>query len=190
MPGVQRQSIDKLLKTAEDCVGLGIPSLALFPVVEQSLKSLDAAEAYNAQGLVPRDERADAKLGFAVEAVVLLGDLLTQQAVGADDRTRGETGGRRGRVIDHQQMIADRVESVGVAARGAHVRVGDCAAFLVEYPITQLLGAPDVVGALRKARLEGAAARERFGAVRIFRKRRSACQHAIPPRGRFHRASL
>lgn len=58
MPGVCRQSLDALLKTAEECVGLGIPALALFPVVEQSLKSLDAAEAYNPQGLVPRTVRA------------------------------------------------------------------------------------------------------------------------------------
>src|SRR3990167_1795426 len=47
MPGVQRQSIDVLLKTAKECVKLGIPALALFPVVDASLKSLDAVEAYN-----------------------------------------------------------------------------------------------------------------------------------------------
>ncbi|HQR50095.1 MAG TPA: porphobilinogen synthase [Methylophilaceae bacterium] len=58
MPGVQRQSVDVLLKTAEECVRLGIPALALFPVVEQSRKSLDAAEAYNPDGLVPRTIRA------------------------------------------------------------------------------------------------------------------------------------
>jgi porphobilinogen synthase len=58
MPGVQRQSIDLLLKTAEECVRYGIPALALFPVVDQSLKSLDASEAYNPQGLVPRTIQA------------------------------------------------------------------------------------------------------------------------------------
>jgi len=58
MPGVQRQSIDVLLKTAEECVKLGIPALALFPVIDQSLKSLDAAEAYNPKGLVPRTVKA------------------------------------------------------------------------------------------------------------------------------------
>jgi porphobilinogen synthase len=58
MPGVQRQSIDRLLKTAEECVDLGIPALALFPVVDQSLKSLDAKEAYNPDGLVPRTIKA------------------------------------------------------------------------------------------------------------------------------------
>lgn len=54
MPGVQRQSIDVLLKTAEECVKLGIPALAIFPVIEQSAKSLDAREAFNPAGLVPR----------------------------------------------------------------------------------------------------------------------------------------
>lgn len=58
MPGVQRQSIDILLKTAEECVRLGIPALALFPVVEQAHKSLDAKEAYNDNGLVPRTIKA------------------------------------------------------------------------------------------------------------------------------------
>ncbi|HSF72138.1 MAG TPA: porphobilinogen synthase, partial [Methylotenera sp.] len=47
MPGVQRQSIDVLLKIAGECVKLGIPALAIFPVIEQQHKSLDAAEAYN-----------------------------------------------------------------------------------------------------------------------------------------------
>lgn len=58
MPGVQRQSIDVLLKTAAECVKLGIPALALFPVIEQPYKSLDAKEAYNPEGLVPRTIKA------------------------------------------------------------------------------------------------------------------------------------
>lgn len=54
MPGVERQSLDVLLKTAERAANLGIPALALFPVVDASLKSLGAEEAYNPDGLVPR----------------------------------------------------------------------------------------------------------------------------------------
>lgn len=54
MPGVERLSIDLLVEAAREAAGLGIPAIALFPVVEQSLKSEDAAEAYNPQGLVPR----------------------------------------------------------------------------------------------------------------------------------------
>lgn len=58
MPGVRRQSIDKLLEMAAECVALGIPALALFPVVDQQYKSLTADEAWNPQGLVPRTVRA------------------------------------------------------------------------------------------------------------------------------------
>ncbi|WP_334108196.1 porphobilinogen synthase [Methylobacillus sp.] len=58
MPGVQRQSIERLLETAAECVALGIPALALFPVVGQQYKSLAADEAWNPDGLVPRTVRA------------------------------------------------------------------------------------------------------------------------------------
>ena len=54
MPGVQRMSLDRLFAVAEDCLRLGVPALALFPVVDAEFKSLDAAEAYNPKGLVPR----------------------------------------------------------------------------------------------------------------------------------------
>src|SRR5512139_240550 len=54
MPGVERQSLDNLLRTAELAVNLGIPALALFPVIDASLKSLGAEEAFNSHGLVPR----------------------------------------------------------------------------------------------------------------------------------------
>jgi porphobilinogen synthase len=54
MPGVQRLSIDRLYAVAEDCVALGIPVLALFPVIEQRLKTPDGREALNEKGLVPR----------------------------------------------------------------------------------------------------------------------------------------
>ncbi len=58
MPGVERQSLDVLLKTAERAVKLGIPALALFPVIDAAQKSLAAEEAYNPNGLVPRTVRA------------------------------------------------------------------------------------------------------------------------------------
>ena len=54
MPGVERQTLDHLLKTAERAVTLGIPALALFPVIDASLKTPGAEEAYNPDGLVPR----------------------------------------------------------------------------------------------------------------------------------------
>jgi len=58
MPGVERLSIDLLVAEAKELVALGIPAIALFPVIDESLKSLDAAEAYNPQGLVPRAVKA------------------------------------------------------------------------------------------------------------------------------------
>jgi len=58
MPGVERVSIDLLLKEAEQCVTLGIPAIALFPVVPKDKKSDDAAEAYNPEGLAQRAVRA------------------------------------------------------------------------------------------------------------------------------------
>ena len=57
MPGVERVSVDLLLKVAEESVGLGIPMLALFPVVDASLKTYDGVEATNPEGLVPRAVR-------------------------------------------------------------------------------------------------------------------------------------
>jgi porphobilinogen synthase len=57
MPGVERVSLDRLLPVAEECVRLGIPVIALFPVIEQSLKSADGREATNPDGLVPRIAR-------------------------------------------------------------------------------------------------------------------------------------
>ena len=54
MPGVNRLSIDLLLVKAATLVKLGIPALVLFPVVDESAKTLDAKEAYNPNGLVQR----------------------------------------------------------------------------------------------------------------------------------------
>jgi len=57
MPGVHRLSIDLLLPVAEQCVAAGIPVMALFPVIDMSLKTPDGREATNADGLVPRAVR-------------------------------------------------------------------------------------------------------------------------------------
>ena len=58
MPGVERMSIDLLLKEAEELLELGIPAIALFPVTPSSAKSLDAKEAWNPEGLAQRAVRA------------------------------------------------------------------------------------------------------------------------------------
>ena len=54
MPGVERLSLDLLLPVAERCLELGVPCIALFPVIDPSLKTPDGAEAANPDGLVPR----------------------------------------------------------------------------------------------------------------------------------------
>jgi porphobilinogen synthase len=53
MPGVERMSLDRLLPVAERALNLGIPALALFPVVDGSRKTPGAEEAWNPAGLVP-----------------------------------------------------------------------------------------------------------------------------------------
>ncbi len=53
MPGVERLSLDLLMPVAEDCVKLGIPVMALFPVIDSSLKDPYGNEALNPEGLVP-----------------------------------------------------------------------------------------------------------------------------------------
>ena len=58
MPGVQRHSLDRLLKVAEEAAALGVPALALFPVIESGKKTAGAEESHNPQGLVPRAVRA------------------------------------------------------------------------------------------------------------------------------------
>ncbi|MGZ8203408.1 MAG: porphobilinogen synthase [Burkholderiales bacterium] len=54
MPGVERYTIDRMLAQAEKCMQLGVPAIALFPVVEQRLKTTDGREAVNRRGVIPR----------------------------------------------------------------------------------------------------------------------------------------
>jgi porphobilinogen synthase len=54
MPGIKRQSMDLMIETAKECFKLGIPAIALFPVIDAKLKTEDAKEAYNPEGLIPR----------------------------------------------------------------------------------------------------------------------------------------
>lgn len=57
MPRVQRRSVDRLYVVAEECLALGVPVIALFPVIEPALKTADGREATNPDGLVPRAVR-------------------------------------------------------------------------------------------------------------------------------------
>ena len=58
LPGVSRKSVDILFRDAEQCLALGVPALALFPVVPGEFKSDDAAAAWHPEGLIPRAVRA------------------------------------------------------------------------------------------------------------------------------------
>ncbi|CAG0981882.1 porphobilinogen synthase [Methylophilaceae bacterium] len=115
MPGVQRQSIDVLMKTAEQCVALGIPALALFPVVDASLKSLDAAEAYNPQGLVPRTIRA-LKTAFP-ELGVITDIALDPYTSHGQDGLIDETG----YVLNDETIVVLVRQALSHAAAGADV---------------------------------------------------------------------
>jgi len=57
MPGVNRVSLDLLFPVAQECVDLGIPVLALFPVIDAALKTPDGKEAFNPKGLIPNAVR-------------------------------------------------------------------------------------------------------------------------------------
>lgn len=57
MPGVNRLSLDLLMPVAQECVELGIPVLALFPVIDSALKTPDGKEAFNPNGLIPNAVR-------------------------------------------------------------------------------------------------------------------------------------
>ncbi|HSB49072.1 MAG TPA: porphobilinogen synthase [Burkholderiales bacterium] len=54
MPGIRRHTVDRLLAHAEQCARLGIPAVAVFPLIPRELKSPDGREAINPKGLVPR----------------------------------------------------------------------------------------------------------------------------------------
>ena len=94
MPGVERLSLDLLLPVAEECVQLGIPVMALFPVIDQSLKTYDGKEATNADGLVPRVVRAIKKEfpGLGVMTDVALDPFTSHGQDGLPD-TRPESEG-------------------------------------------------------------------------------------------------
>ena len=112
MPGVQRQSIDVLLKTAGECVKLGIPALALFPVVDQQCKSLGATEAFNDKGLVPRTVIA---LKKAFPALGVITD------VALDPYT---THGQDGLIDDTGYVMNDETVVVLVKQALCHAKAG------------------------------------------------------------------
>lgn len=112
MPGVQRQSIDLLLETARTCVKLGIPALAIFPVIPAASKSLDAQAAYDPQGLVPRAVRA---LKEAFPALGIVTD------VALDPYT---THGQDGIIDDTGYVLNDETVAILVKQALCHAEAG------------------------------------------------------------------
>ena len=110
MPGVQRKTLDLLLKDAEQCVELGIPMMAIFPVIDTPMKSLGAEEAYNPNGLVPRVVAA-IKKSFP--------ELGVMTDIALDPYT---SHGQDGLIDDNGYVMND--ETVEVLARQAQVHAG------------------------------------------------------------------
>jgi porphobilinogen synthase len=94
MPGVERLSLDLLLPVAQECVDMGIPVMALFPVIAPALKTYDGKEALNPDGLIPRVVRALKKefpqLGIMTD--VALDPFTTHGQDGLPDQRLGSEG--------------------------------------------------------------------------------------------------
>ena len=115
MPGVFRHSVDALLPVAEQALTFGIPALALFPVVERSLKSAKAEEAFNPRGLVPRCVR-ELKKRFPELGVIT--------DVALDPYTiHGQDGliDHRGYVVNDDTLLALEKQALAQAQAGADI---------------------------------------------------------------------
>jgi porphobilinogen synthase len=112
MPGIERLSIDLLIEQARELVSLGVPAIALFPVVEADGKSLDAAEAYNPDGLVQR-------------AVKSLKDALPELAIITDVALDPYTShGQDGIVDDTGYVLNDVTSETLVRQALSHAHAG------------------------------------------------------------------
>ncbi|MDO9104811.1 MAG: porphobilinogen synthase [Methylovulum sp.] len=112
MPGVERYSLDLLITHAQQCHALGIPAIALFPVVPDDKKSADAAEAFNPDGLVQRSVRA---LKKAVPGLGIITDIALDPFT-----SHGQDG-----LIDEQgYVINDETVSVLVKQALSHAQAG------------------------------------------------------------------
>lgn len=112
MPGVERLSVDLLVALAKEAHGLGIPAIALFPVVPAERKSLQAEEAYSADGLAQRAVRA---LKDAVPELGVMTD------VALDPFT---THGQDGIIDDNGYVLNDITKEVLVKQALSHAEAG------------------------------------------------------------------
>jgi len=115
MPGVHRYTVDRLLAHAEQCVKLGLPAIAVFPLIDKTLKTADGREAVNAKGLVPRAVAAVKKRfpGLGVITDVAL-DPYT---------THGQDGvvGRDGYVLNDETITVLEKQALVCAAAGVDI---------------------------------------------------------------------
>ena len=112
MPGVERVSVDELVREAQELVALGIPALALFPVPDAATKSLDGREAWNPEGLVQRAVRA---VKAAAPALGVVTD------VALDPYT---THGQDGIIDAHGYVVNDETVAVLVRQSLSHAAAG------------------------------------------------------------------
>jgi len=112
MPGVERLSIDLLVREAREIAALGIPAMAIFPVTPPEAKSEDAAEAYNPDGLAQRAVRA---LKDAVPELGVITD------VALDPFT---THGQDGLIDDSGYVLNDETVEVLVQQALSHAEAG------------------------------------------------------------------
>jgi porphobilinogen synthase len=115
MPGVVRRSVDELLPIVEQALTLGIPAIALFPVVEGNLKTGGAEEAFNPQGLVPRVVRA-IKQRFP-EMGVITDIALDPYTIHGQDGLVGEDG----YVVNDETLAVLRRQAVSHAEAGVDI---------------------------------------------------------------------
>ncbi|MDF1822031.1 MAG: porphobilinogen synthase [Alcanivoracaceae bacterium] len=115
MPGIERLSIDLLVREVEQIAALGIPAVALFPVTPQEAKSLDAAEAWNDNGLAQRAVRA-------IKAAVPEMGVITDVALDPFT-THGQDGiiDANGYVINDETVTALMRQALSHAEAGADV---------------------------------------------------------------------
>jgi porphobilinogen synthase len=123
MPGVERLSIDLLLDQARDCVELGIPAMALFPVTPAEQKSLDAAEAWNPDGLAQRAVKAlkNAFPELGVITDVALDPFTTHGQDGILGQGGAKPGGDEGYVLNDVTVEALCKQALSHAEAGADI---------------------------------------------------------------------
>ena len=112
MPGVSRKSVDKLIGELAEVVGLGVPAIALFPVIDDAQKSQDGAECANADGLAQRAVR---------EIKAAYPDLVVITDVALDPYT---THGQDGIVDEHGHVLNDETVAMLVRQAVSHADAG------------------------------------------------------------------